>query len=417
MELISVGAATMALAVISLSLILGGLVRAIFLPLLVGALLRVGIALIGWHAVTLPYSTSDAIVFERGAWRMAGAGWPSILDALNPITGFSYLAPFAALYGLVGRAPHALLTYNAILSLLTIVLVYRIGLSLGGRRTGVWSAWAMAVFPAAILMSSVLLREAAVAFGVALGVFGLIEAQQKKNPLYLFVGVVGLAWGALHHGGIFFPAVAGFLGLAAGLWSGSMTRNRIHVPSVAAALGAAILLGGAAALIAPGDLRLASAGVINFETVEHQVLADSPRIERGGSSYYGGTTTESWGQAFRQLPGRVTLFMVSPLPWTVRSASQVAGLIDGLIWGAMLVLLLKQHRAIWRHPGARILLLFALVGVVVYALGTTNAGTALRHRTKLIPAILPLAALALATLTSRVPTTPISTEKVPAYSE
>jgi len=385
-----VGAAVMAVAVISLAAMIAGIVRPIALPLLVGASLRVGVALLGWHAITLPYSTADAIGFERGAWRMAEAGWPTILDALNPVTGFSYIGPFAAIYAVVGRAPHALLAYNAILSLLTIFLVYRIGLVLGGRRVGIWSAWVMAVFPAAILMSAVILREAAVGFGVALGMFGLLEASRKNNPAYILVGVFGLAWAALHHGGMLFPALVGLVAFAVTLLRGTVGTNRVHLPSIAVSAGAIVVLMGAAAVVAPGNLRLASAGVINFETVEREILAESPRVERGGSSYYGGTTTENWGQALRQLPGRVTLFMVSPLPWTVRSASQVAGLIDGLIWGLFLVFSVINHKSLWNDRIARILLAFLFFGVVTYALGTTNAGTALRHRTKFAPIFIPL---------------------------
>jgi len=396
-----VGALAMAAGVISLAAILGGLARSIALPLMVGAMLRVGVALLGWHAVTLPYSTGDAIDFERAAWRMAQAGWPAVLDALNPATGFSYIGPFAAIYSVVGRAPHALLAYNAILSLLTIILVFRIGSALGGKRVGLWSAWVFAVFPAALLMSSVILREASVGFGVGLGLFGLLEADRKRNPAYILVGVFGLAWAALHHGGMLFPALVGLVAFAVTLLRGSVDSKRVHLPSIAVSTGAIVVIVGAAAIVAPGDLRLASAGVINFETVEREILAESPRIERGGSSYYGGTTTESWGQAVRQLPGRVLLFMVSPLPWTVRSVSQMAGLIDGLTWSVILVLLFKGRVEILRDPTTRLLLVFLAIGIVTYALGTTNAGTALRHRTKFAPALIPLVMFAVSVLLQR----------------
>ena len=396
-----IGALVMAVGVFSLAAILGGVARSIALPLLVGACLRLTAALVGWHAVTLPYSTGDAVGFERRAWELAEGGWAAILDALNPLTGFSFIGPFAAVYGVVGRAPHALLAYNAALSLLTIVLVYRIGSALGGQRVGVWSAWAMAIFPAALLMSSVILREAAVGFGVALGIFGLVEADRRRNPAYILVGVFGLVWAALHHGGMLFPSLVGLLAFAVTMLRGTVHSNRVHLPSIAVSAGAIVVLVGAAALVAPGDLRLASAGVINFETVERELLAESPRVERGGSSYYGGTTTDSWGQALRQLPGRVTLFMVSPLPWTVRSVSQVAGLIDGLTWALILVLLFMGRKELVRDPRARLLLIFLVIGVLTYALGTTNAGTALRHRTKFAPALLPLVALAVSIVIQR----------------
>ena len=393
MTLLVVG--LMVMGVLWLAFALGLRNPAILVPLLVGGALRVGMALIGWHAVALPYSTSDAVGFERGAWRMASDGWSAVLDGLNPVTGFSYVAPFAAIYATVGRVPHALLLYNAFLGVIVIALVYRIGLALGGKQVGIGSAYVMAIFPASILMSSVILRESAVAFGVALGMFGLVEADRKSSAGHLVIGVLGLVWAAVHHGGVVFPAVLSLLAFTIGRWRTSVEGGRVHVPTLAAAVVAMVILVGASAVLAPGQLRLASVGVINFETVEREVLSDTPREARGGSSYYGGTTTESWGQAVRQLPGRVTLFMVSPLPWTVRSANQVAGLIDGLLWGLALLLFVKYRRVIWRDPRARILLFFLALAVTTYALGTTNAGTALRHRTKFAPALIPLAVFAL----------------------
>ena len=368
--------------------------RKLMMPLLVGGLLRVGLALSGWHLFPLPYSRSDAVWFERGAWRMAEEGWPAVFEGLNPISGFSYTAPFAAIYAFVGREPHALLAYNGFLSVLTIALVFRIGLSLGGPRVATVSAWAMALFPAAILMSSVVLREAAVSFGVALGLFGLLESERRKSLWFLLVGVAGLGWASLHHGGILFSAVV-TLGAftVAGLRSG-IDGARVRPATAFASLGALVILLGTAFALAPGQFRLASVGVINFETIESEVLSDTPRNEVGGSSYYGGTTTESWGQAVRQIPGRVTLFMASPLPWTVRSVTQVAGLVDGMLWVFVLVILVKYRSVIWHDPRARILMLFLAIAVTTYALGTTNAGTALRHRTKLAPALIPLATFA-----------------------
>ena len=368
------------------------------LPLLVGAFLRTVVGFIGIHAVPfrLPYSGHDAVGFERSAWAMASAGWGAILDGFNPATGFDYIAPFATIYALVGREPQALMFYNVFLGVLTVWLVYLVGRSLGDRRVAIWAAWAVAIFPASILMSALVLRESGVAFGVAVGALGVVETLRNQRVGYLLLAVAGLAFATLLHGGLLFPSIGILAGLAILQSRTSMTGGRIHVPTLAAALVAAVLMAGAAAIVGRGSLQLASVGVINFETVESEILATSERATYGGSSYYGGTTTESWGQAIVQLPGRTTLFMFSPLPWTVRSATQVIGLLDGLIWMLMVFALVKHRRRIWEDPAGRLLFVFVILGVLVYALGTTNAGTALRHRTKVIPMLLPLVLFAMA---------------------
>ena len=367
------------------------------IPLLVGAVLRTAVGFVGLHAVPfrLPYSGADALVFERHAWQMASAGWEEIINGFNPATGFDYIAPFAAIYSVVGREPHALMYYNVFLGVLTIWLVYLLATTLADRRVATWVAWAMALFPASILMSSLVLRESGVAFGVALGALGVVETIRNRHMGFLLLGVAGLGFATLLHGGMLVPSIGILAGLTVLQSRSSITGGRIHLPSLAAALSALVLMGSAAAAVGGGDLRLASVGVINFETAEGRVLASNERQALGGSSYYGGTTTESWGQAVVQLPGRVTLYMFSPLPWTVRSPTQVIGLLDGLIWMLMVLALIKHRRRIWEDPASRLLLIFLVMGVTVYSLGTTNAGTALRHRTKIIPALLPLVLFAI----------------------
>ena len=367
------------------------------LPLMVGAFLRTVVGFIGIHAVPfrLPYSGDDAVGFERSAWAMATSGWKAILDGFNPTSGFDYIAPFATVYALVGRVPQALMFYNVFLGVLTVWMVYLVGKSLGDRRVAVWAAWAIAIFPASILMSSLVLRESGVAFGVAVGALGVVQTMRHQKIGFLLLAVAGLGFATLLHGGLLVPSIGILAGLAILQSRSSLGRGRIHVPTLAAALVAIILMAGAAAFVGAGNLRLASVGVINFETAESRVLATSERIAAGGSSYYGGTTTESWGQAVVQLPGRTTLFMFSPLPWTVRSATQVIGLMDGLIWMLMVMALVKHRRRIWDDPASRLLLIFVILGLMVYALGTTNAGTALRHRTKVIPVLLPLVIFAM----------------------
>jgi len=231
---------------------------------------------------------------------------------------------------------------------------------------------------------------------VAVGALGVAETIRHQRVGFLLLGVAGLAFATLLHGGLLFPSIGILAGLAILQSRTSITGRKIHLPTLAAALVALILMAGAAAMAGGGALRLASVGVIDFERVESEILSTSERATYGGSSYYGGTTTESWGQAVVQLPGRTTLFMFSPLPWTVRSSTQVIGLLDGLIWMLMVFALVKYRRRIWEDPASRLLLVFVILGVVVYALGTTNAGTALRHRTKVIPVLLPLVLFAMA---------------------
>lgn len=385
--------------------LIGGLIvgmglrhRGMMVPMALGALFRLITGVVGLTGTPfrLRYSDADAGAFESAAWRMATSGWGAVLDGLNPASGFSVVSPFALIYAALGRQPYALVLYNVFLGVATIAVGYRLALELGGRRVARWTALVLACFPASILMSSLILRESGVAFGVAIGLLGSIESLRRGSLRYLALGLGGFMFAALLHGGMAPGAVAVLCAVAVLLFRASVRGARIRFRAAGVGVAAFAALVGVGSVFSAGDFRLASVGVVSFSTIESEVLHADPRMARGGSSYYGGTTTETWDRAVIQLPERVVLFLFSPLPWTVTSSSQVLGLIDGLLWVCMVLALLAYRREIWSDPRARVLLLFVVVSAVVYALGTTNAGTALRHRTKLIPAMLPLVLFAVA---------------------
>ena len=362
------------------------------MPLLVASVLRFPVGLIGFHAVPirLPYSGHDAVGFEQAAWRIASAGWPAVLDALNPLTGFHMVAPFSVIYALVGREPYALVGYNVILGVMTVAVVYGIGYQVAEHRAARWCAWAMAVFPAAILMSSLVLRESGVGFGVALGILGVAGAMRHRTAPWVLLSTAGFALASLLHGGMLIPAIALLTFLSVSEFRNSAKGSRVRLRSTLVAASVITLVAAAVWISTTNQVSFASFGTLDMETAESQILSENPRVGLGGSAYYGDVTTESWAEAASQLPVRLGLFMFSPMPWTVSSYTQLIGLLDGFFWLFMCIVLVRTRKRWWGDPVLRALFVFGVAAIIVFALGTTNAGTALRHRTKIIPAILPL---------------------------
>ena len=99
-------------------------------------------------------------------------------------------------------------------------------------------------------------------------------------------------------------------------------------------------------------------------------------------------------------------FLVTPLPWEMRSVSELAFMPEHMVWFLLLALLPVGLAAGWkRDPLVTSLLVgFALPAAAVVALTTGNVGTLLRLRGLVTPYIVWPAALALCVLGERLAT-------------
>src|SRR5690606_28142625 len=110
------------------------------------------------------------------------------------------------------------------------------------------------------------------------------------------------------------------------------------------------------------------------------------REESFGSSGYpsfithGDPVSQPW-----LLPLRIIYFLFAPFLWDIRSPRHLMGLVSSLLY---LYIFWKVYKN-WALITARqelIPIIFVFAGLtIVYAVGVTNIGTAIRHKTKFLP--------------------------------
>ena len=72
-------------------------------------------------------------------------------------------------------------------------------------------------------------------------------------------------------------------------------------------------------------------------------------------------------------------FLYSPFIWDVHQVNHIMGLLDGLIYFILTILLFKNWRAIWSNPVSRIFILIFICYLIFYSFGLGNFGTVIRH--------------------------------------
>jgi predicted membrane channel-forming protein YqfA (hemolysin III family) len=83
------------------------------------------------------------------------------------------------------------------------------------------------------------------------------------------------------------------------------------------------------------------------------------------------------------VPLKVLYFLGGPFPWSDRSVTDVYGSLHGVLFLAMTWYLLRQVRRRYHPLDAKLLFALAVV-IFVYAMGSSNYGTAIRHREKFL---------------------------------
>ena len=141
-------------------------------------------------------------------------------------------------------------------------------------------------------------------------------------------------------------------------------------------------------------------GVIlgKFGNLTAQAVLETAGRSMGGSAYLPNVEISDFLDLVLWGPAKVVLFVVSPVPWQWRSPEDaVAFLADGLIFLVAMLLIL---RAPWKSPRSgrrrvvQVLSMSIAAAVVIFSIGTYNAGTAMRHRHKLLAPIVLVSVLA-----------------------
>lgn len=348
-----------------------------------------------WLIYTLAFGVKWLLVLYQSVYKnlpLGGSDWELYhyraeqLNLLHEST-WDILSSSSNLFiRLVGAVYHWFGVYPVLIyflvfatSLVTFRYIYLATLELTqSRRLSQTAALLFMVWPIEVIHSVTFLREMPIQMLVAISFyyFALFADSLRINSLIIAVLFAGLS-AMMHSGMIVVMFVYLFVGVSASSRRGVDALNPLRL--IVFALLVVLLL---------------TSPVITSMTEKFDgVSADDLLAERhntGRTSYVTGAPS-SLVQLIIWTPYRVTMYALSPLPWQVASAdSLLAWLLDGLlrIW---LVYHLVEYLVKSREqtPKGRVfkttLMLVLVLTYVVFALGTFNYGTAMRHRTKIFP--------------------------------
>jgi len=363
--------------------------------LIIAFALRAGLALFHVFIPILPGGGMDATVYERIGWEYAQA-WNMGLEAniLNPAyAAFIYSKVIGVIYFISGRIPLLVQFVNVVLGVFIVYYVYKIIIELGAtRRSAQIGSVITALFPTLCLYSAITLRENFISFFAIVSVFYFFKWLNSSTVSKLILAVAFLLLSSALNGamiviGIVYAVFFIFYEAKIKKWRliSKQTFLGIFIVTLGIMLFSFFLINKI-----PSDLR----AVFSPDFMGGKVTIAA----KGGAAYLVGFTPNSILDIIIQSPVRMVYFLLAPFPWMILSSGQILGLIDSLLYLVLLFYSINGLKYIkkYNNPAFWAVILMLLIITVTFAWGTSNFGTAIRHRQKIVWLIIAVSSLGIA---------------------
>jgi hypothetical protein len=353
-------------------------------PLLIAFGVRALLTLAHRYITPLPDSQADALWYQSTGLEWAQYGLAGVFERFR--TGaYLYVWAISLLYALTEQSPLMIQGVNVLFGSLVVWNVFRISELLWSTKIATRAAWIAALFPTLALYSSIAMREVAIVYPLTLSVLFLLRWYQGGKDRYLVFSVVCLVVSLAFHTAIL--VLFGIWGvLVVYKWSSALRGRRgAHLLRLSAIL---LVFGGLLVAIVLSGWGLDKLSLIRSPStaaLSVDSLSDvAERAARGRAAYLEGSVFRRPLDFVVLAPLRLAYFLFAPFFWMNLSPEDLFALLDSLLYVWLALGLYRSRHYIRTNPTALAVLLVLLALVTTFALFTSNYGTAVRHRSKVV---------------------------------
>lgn len=372
--------------------------------ILISFIIRIVFVFVDIYFIPLPeaHAGSDAPMFESIAFQWSQMGLPWLLSHFTS-GSLMYSWIIALIYSFIGRNLFVVQGINALFGAFIVLNVYLIGKELWSYREAYLAAIISSLFPTLVYFSVILLREIPVIWSFTLGVYFIVVWFKRIDLRSLIVGVVLFLLSLGFHTAMIYsllvliiPVIILLISTVKNGYPKSLSKflSEILVLSLAfifiyktswglEKIGG-IISNNTTPPVSINRFKMILSTLINYLTNVEKIAA------RDRAAYLTTLQIRGFLDFFWQTPIKVIFFLFSPFVWQVRIPLDLFGFFDSLLYIIMGLIILFSLRKIFKNSSALLVFFFLLVGVVLFALTTSNYGTALRHRAKFSPLMIVL---------------------------
>ncbi|WP_445004374.1 hypothetical protein [Halomonas mongoliensis] len=384
--------------------------KPIFLALLVAWVFRFALLFVDYYGL-FQIPGSDSIAFTNYARHLVELPWPQMLALYDPTHAFNGYAWYGALVmRLVGFHELIMPAMNLLAGSIGLVFSVLIVQQMWGWKAAKIAAWIFALYPFAAFNSAIALREEFAITAFIVGLYYLLRWSRNDSYFGVFIAAAFFGIATSIHPGFVgaFVGMALFMGVRAFRSITVLVRGKgITVSELMNTLGSLVGLAALVGIITVGGgLSLGKGITVGGEDGDDAIVeaieSRFQRDARGGSAYPSFLVT---GDPFAQpwlIPGRMVYFHFSPFPWDISSPRHLLGLVSAFLYAFLFYRIYKGWPQLRKRPEHEIMLFMLLGLTFVFAVGVTNIGTAIRHKTKFLVLVVVMAASAFSSLRVKV---------------
>lgn len=343
--------------------------------------IQIIIACIDNYITIFPLMGFDARAFESLAW----FSYENNVNVGRGAYNYYILNP---LYKIIKvRSAITIEVLNILFNLLTNLNIYSILKNLKiKKQLLVLLIFIVALSPISLIYRTGVLRESIIIMFISYSLKSFITFMlSKKNNIEALKSFIYIGLGAIFHSGVIFITT----GYLIALLSGKKNQKIFQY---------LILILGAIGFILFKDTLLEKVGGGDIDTI---IAANNyTSLKMAGSGYLQSITTTSLGQIVVYLPLFMFYFLYSPTPDMFRGILDIVSFILNssiylyfTFYGFYLYKKVKNQLTLTEKKIIKYFFISIIFTVAVFSVGTRNAGTAMRHRDKIVPLLIVIFAI------------------------
>lgn len=354
--------------------------------LLLGLFLRLVILFADiYHWFPVLHSGGDSEMFN------SMASQNQVFEEQKHITNYTPFLTF--LYSITHSSRIIAQYFNLVMGVSILFILRKIFEILGiDNKVALISILLLACMPNFVIFSGILLREAWVEFFVILSVYFFVSWFIGGNSFNIPLCMGSILLAAVMHSGTL-VVIMGYI-LAFTSYNPSTGQVQFSSHSISFIIIATVMI------LLLGDSSDMFTGKFQSASSSDGLLATINADTTGDSAYLTWVKADSLWMGLVFSPLKMFYFLFSPLPTNWRGFGDViAFMIDSSFYIFLCWNIARNYRLSNKFGSIKLFLLIGfIISVFVFAFGTYTAGTALRHRAKLLPMLTVLYAVSSSSL-------------------
>ena len=349
---------------------------------LIGFSIRAGLAIIDDGNYVLPWSGSDSVVFFMKVNKFVATRADLVLFAppLSSSSMFPWVMSWPARF--FGSEYLFLVFINVLLGTLNILQVRRLADTVLNAKQAKIATWIFVFFPVSAVLSAVFIRETVIATFMLLAFTQFALAIKSGKVEHIALASIAVFCAALFHGALIVCLTL----LPVGYYFANVVKSKKaerNAASPTRLIVFSLLLFGAILGFGPKLSKIGS-----LEDIDNLVESRAEREEKRNVARNSDYPLWLSKNIYRPdiAAARYIYFMFAPFPWSWRGAADIAGSALGLANMYAFYIVWKNRKVLSVIPVA--FAFSVMLTTLMFSTGVNNVGTAIRHRNKVLPALL-----------------------------